>query len=109
MACAAPEGHQVNKTAWGAKLILTADLVYQVSCARLGHPLMARAQHCHLCLNVCFSPLTAPHPLWTQSALLQPSKKTASKTRGVQIACGISYITRLLSVVGLAWLLKSKY
>ena len=50
----------INKTAWGAKLILTADLVYQVSCARLGHPLMA--QHCHLCLNVCFSPPTAPHP-----------------------------------------------
>ena len=50
----------INKTAWGAKLILTADLVYQVSCARLGHPLMA--QHCHLCLNVCFIPLTAPHP-----------------------------------------------
>ena len=74
----------INKTAWGAKLILTADLVYQVSCARLGHPLMA--QHCHLCLNVCFGPPAAP-----QSALLQPSKKTASKTRGVQIACGISY------------------
>ena len=50
----------INKTAWGAKLILTADLVYQVSCARLGHPLMA--QHCHLCLNVCFSPPGAPHP-----------------------------------------------
>ena len=90
----------INKTAWGAKLILTADLVYQVSCARLGHPLMA--QHCHLCLNVCFSPPTAPHPPppptpppshppTPQSALLQPSKKTASKTRGVQIACGISY------------------
>ena len=50
----------INKTAWGAKLILTADLVYQVSCARLGHPLMA--QHCHLCLNVCFGPPAAPHP-----------------------------------------------
>ena len=50
----------INKTAWGAKLILTADLVYQVSCAQLGHPMMA--QHGHLCLNVCFSPPTAPHP-----------------------------------------------
>ena len=86
----------INKTARGAKLILTADLVYQVSCARLGHPLMA--QHCHLCLNVCFSPPTAPHPpppptpyRLNPAALLQPSKKTASKTRGVQIACGISY------------------
>ena len=50
----------INKTAWGAKLILTADWIYQVSCARLGHPLMA--QHCHLCLNACFNPPTAPHP-----------------------------------------------
>ena len=52
----------INKTAWGAKLILTADLVYQVSCARLGHPCTDGTQHCHLCLNVCFSPPTAPHP-----------------------------------------------
>ena len=52
----------INKTAWGAKLILTAYLVYQVSCncARLGHLLMV--QHCHLCLNVCYSPPMAPHP-----------------------------------------------
>ena len=27
----------INKTAWGAKLILTADLAYPVSCAGLGH------------------------------------------------------------------------
>ena len=49
----------INKTAWGAKLILTADLACPVSCASLGHVLMA--QHCHLCLNVCFSPPTTPH------------------------------------------------
>ena len=93
----------INKTAWGAKLILTAGLVYQVSCARLGHPLMA--QHCHLCLNVCFSPPTAPHPPLPPTPppshpptpyRLNPRyysrpKKIASKTRGVQIACGISY------------------
>ena len=30
----------INKTAWGAKLILTAGLVYIVSCASLGHLLM---------------------------------------------------------------------
>ena len=30
----------INKTAQGAKLILTADLVYPVSCASLGHLLM---------------------------------------------------------------------
>ena len=40
----------INKTAWGAKLILTADLVYQVSRASLGH--LLKAQHCHLCLNI---------------------------------------------------------
>ena len=51
----------INKTAWGAKLILMADLAYRVSCASLGHLLMA--QHCHLCLNICLSPPMAPHPL----------------------------------------------
>ena len=50
----------INKTAWGAKLILTAGLVHHSSCASLGHPLMA--QHCHFCLGVCFSPPAAPHP-----------------------------------------------
>ena len=30
----------INKTAWGAKLILTACLAYQVSCASLGYLLM---------------------------------------------------------------------
>ena len=93
----------INKTAWGAKLILTADLVYQVSCARLGHPLMA--QHCHLYLNVCFNPPTAPHrpPPPTPPPFHPPTsyrlnpryysrpKKTASKTRRVQMACVISF------------------
>ena len=50
----------INKTAYGAKLILTADLAYHVSCASLGHLLMV--QNCHLCLSVSFSPPTAPHP-----------------------------------------------
>ena len=36
----------INKTAWGAKLILTADLAYPVSRAGLGHLLMAK--HCPL-------------------------------------------------------------
>ena len=49
----------INKTAWGAKLILMADLVHHSICASLGHLLMA--QHCHFCLKVCFSPPTAPH------------------------------------------------
>ena len=40
----------INKTAWGAKLILTAGLAYPVSCASLGH--LLTAQHYHLCLNV---------------------------------------------------------
>ena len=50
----------INKTEWGAKLILTAGLAYPVSCASLGHLLMA--QHCHLCLSVCFSLPSASHP-----------------------------------------------
>ena len=50
----------INKTAWGAKLILTADLAYPVGCASLGR--LLTAQHCHLCLNVCFSLPMAPHP-----------------------------------------------
>ena len=51
----------INKTTWGTKLILTADPTYPVSCASLGHLLMA--QHCHLCSNVCLSPLTAQPPI----------------------------------------------
>ena len=50
----------INKTAWGATLILTADLAFIVNCASMGHLLMA--EYCHLCLNVCFSLPTAPHP-----------------------------------------------
>ena len=46
----------IIKTAWDAKLILMADLASPVSCASLGHLLMI--EHCHLCLNVCFSPPT---------------------------------------------------
>ena len=59
MACVAPEGI-INKTAWDAKLILMADLVYHSSCASLDRLLMA--QHCNFSLNVCFSPPMAPHP-----------------------------------------------
>ena len=50
----------INKTTWAAKLKLTAGLAYPVSCAGLGHLLMAK--HCPLSLNVCFTPPTAPHP-----------------------------------------------
>ena len=50
----------INKTAWGAKLILTAGLAYPVSCADLGHLLMAK--YCPLSLNVCFTPPTAHNP-----------------------------------------------
>ena len=50
----------INKTAWGVKPILMADLTYPVSCDGLGHLLMAK--HCLLSLNVCFTPPTAPHP-----------------------------------------------
>ena len=50
----------INKTACSAKLILTAGLAYPVSCAVLGHLLMAN--RCPLSLNICFTPPTAPHP-----------------------------------------------
>ena len=50
----------INKTAWAAKLILTAGLTYPMSCASLGHLLMAK--HCPLSLSVCFTPPTTPHP-----------------------------------------------
>ena len=89
----------IIKTAWGAQLILTADLVYHSSCASLGHLLMA--QLCHFCLNGCFSPTTAPHlpppptcPLAIDSIrIITDVKKTTSKTWGVQIASRISYKT----------------
>ena len=88
----------INKTAWGAKLILTANLVCHSSCASLGHLLMA--QHCHFCLNFCFSPPMAPHPphpFPTRPPPVDPIRvitdieKTSSKTWYVQIACRISY------------------
>ena len=48
----------INKTAWGAKLILTADLAYPVNCAcQSGSPTDGTALR-----FVCFSPYTAPHP-----------------------------------------------
>ena len=53
----------IDKTAWGAKLILTAGLAYPVSCAGLGHLLMEK--HCPLSLNFALPRLqlpTYPHP-----------------------------------------------
>ena len=92
----------INKTAWGVKLILTAGLAFPVSCAGLGHLLMAK--HCPLSLNVCFTPPTAPHlpPPPTPPPPTRPPpidsirintevEKTSSKTRGMQIASRISY------------------
>ena len=86
----------INKTAWGTKLILMADLVYQSSCASLSHLLMA--QHCHFSLNACFSPPTTSHlpPPPTQPPPICPPpidsirvitdvEKTASKTWGIKI------------------------
>ena len=49
----------INKTAWGAKLIQTTGLAYPVSCASLGH--LLTVQHCHLCLSVCFGLPSASH------------------------------------------------
>ena len=43
MACVTPRGI-INNTAWDAKLIVTANLAFPVSCASMGHLLIA--QHC---------------------------------------------------------------
>ena len=92
----------INKAAWGTKLILTADLASPVSCASLGHLLMA--QHCHLCLSAFFSPPTAPHPspthpLYTQSVILQLSKNYILQKPGalIQIACRITCSYEILA------------
>ena len=50
----------INKPAWGAKLILTADLAYLVSCAKSESHTDSTAYFC-LWLNVYFSPPTALH------------------------------------------------
>ena len=116
MACVALGG--INKPACGAKLILTADLACPVSCASLGH--LPMAQHCPLCLNGCFSPPTAPHlpphpsptrpPPIDSIRDIKAIKKTALKTRSIQIAGRVScenilmlatYITRLFILQGL--------
>ena len=70
----------INKTAWGAKLILTADgLVHHLSCASLGQLLMA--QHYHFCLNPPMAPHLPPPPTPPQSTLLQ-SLKNYLKNQG---------------------------
>ena len=78
----------INRTAWGAKLILTADLAFPVSCASMGHLLMA--QHCLLVFECLLQP-TPPHPPHIDSIRdITAIEKTTSKTRDVQIACRIS-------------------
>ena len=81
----------INKTVWGAKLILKADLVYHSSCVSLGHLLMA--QHCHFSLNVCFRLPTASHlpTPYRLNPCYYRRQKTTSKIWDIQIACRISY------------------
>ena len=93
----------INKTAWGAKRILTVGLAYPVGCACLGH--LLTAQHCHLCLSACFSPPSASHPppppphpppthpppIDSIRVITDVEKNYLEKTWGVQIACRISY------------------
>ena len=52
-------GH-VNRTEWGAKLLLTAVWASLVDCISLCH--LLKAQHCSLSPNGCFTPPSAPHP-----------------------------------------------
>ena len=44
----------IDKTAWDAKLILTADLASPVSYGSLCH--LPMTQHCLLCVNDCLIP-----------------------------------------------------
>ena len=78
----------INKTAWGAKLISMADLAYPVSCTSLSHLLMV--QHCRLCLNGCSNPPTAPYLASSPTPIdsirdITAIKKSISKTRDIQI------------------------
>ena len=57
MVCATEE---INRTAWGAQLLLTVGLAYPLSCSSFGHLLMA--QHCYLHPNDCFLLLSPPYP-----------------------------------------------
>ena len=50
----------INRTAWGAKLLLTPVLAFFVDYISLCHTL--KAQHCFLSLNGCFNPPSASHP-----------------------------------------------
>ena len=81
-----------NKAARGAKLILTADLASPVSCARLGHLLMA--QHCHLCLSACLRLPTRPHsptPYRLSDIYITAVEKNYLNNQGYSIASRISY------------------
>ena len=59
MACVAPEG--INDTAWGAKLILTADLAYPVSCAGLDGTALLFVFEC--LLYPCYDSTPTPYRL----------------------------------------------
>ena len=85
----------INKTAWGAKLIIMTDLAsYPVSCASLGHLLMA--QHCPLSFNICFNPAYGSPPIPPPSHRPTPKDSICDitaieKNQGIQIACRINY------------------
>ena len=49
----------INKTAWGAKLIVMTGLVYPVGCASLDHLMMA--QHCRMFASARLRFLTCPN------------------------------------------------
>ena len=81
MACVA-----INKTAWSAKLILTADLAYPGNCASQGHLLMA--QHCHLGLK--------PKPdNWTVNWLFTKFQLTGFKFRK-PVKCIVMYFSVII-------------
>ena len=86
----------INKTAWGAKLILTA---YPVSCASLGH--LPMAKHCPLSLKALprlrlptrphhpFHPPTCPPPIDSIHVIAEvekPSQKPGAYKQLVELA-----------------------
>ena len=85
----------INRTAWDAKLLLTAVLSSPVDRISLCQKL--RAKHCSLSPNGWFTPPMAPQPLPTHPPPIDSicditgAEKTVSKTSSLQVASRISY------------------
>ena len=88
----------INKIAWGIRLLPTAVLVSFVN--RISSYHILKAQHCSLGVLTCLWLPTCPHllpppppahPLYTQCVILQELIKTVQKSSSIQVACRNSY------------------